>query len=294
MSKSRGWHVVAALVWAGLGTLPLVLRQIELPPIPIVFGRLVLTVIGLGAVVAMRSRSVGGEAPRLLSVHRARVLLTAGVLAAHWSSLFAAYDRAPNGTVILIVYLAPVGVALAAPLALGERLTHVTIAALAASLVGFVLVAAPSVSATTGVSGLVLALGASVTFVALFVLSKPLAQVYGGLRLAFLLAAVATVLLAPVAAAQPWGRPNASWLWLIVIGLVHTAIAQALYLASLARVPATNVAILGYLEPVVVLVVGWLFLSEALPLQAILGGALIVAAGIALIRTEPEAVDVPG
>lgn len=288
----RRWLVIVAFVWAALGTIPLVVRHVDLPPIAIVFSRLVLTAAGLGAVVAWQARSARRSAPRLLAFAPRRVVVTGAVLAVHWSSLFAAYRAAPVGTVILIVYLAPVGVALAAPIALQERVDRATALALVASLAGFLLVAAPA-AALVGGRGLALAALSAVTFVAFIVLSKPLAQAYGGLRLAFLVSSVAAAVLAPLAALQPWGRPDATWLWLLVLGLGHTALAQALYLAALAHAPAAKVSILGYLEPVVVLAVGWLFLSEALRTETVVGGALIVIAGIAVIRTAPEVIDVP-
>ena len=106
-------------------------------------------------------------------------------LPGRYKALFAAYQRAPAGTVILIVYLAPVGIAIAAPRVLGEALNPRTIGALALAAAGFVLVAAPTVGrAKTG--GLLLALAAAVTFTALVLESKILSESYGGLRLAFM------------------------------------------------------------------------------------------------------------
>ena len=49
--------------------------------------------------------------PRLLSVLPWHCVAAAVILAFHWLALFAAYKRAPAGTVILLVYLAPVGIA---------------------------------------------------------------------------------------------------------------------------------------------------------------------------------------
>ena len=121
--------------------------------------------------------------------------------------------------------------------------------ALAVATAGFCLVAAPTVRAA-GIAGLTLALVAAGLFVALILLSKPLASIYGGLRLAFIELAGAGVVLVPVALAMAWPAPAWSWLWLVVLGVVHTAIGITLYLSVLARIPATHVGILGYLEPV--------------------------------------------
>lgn len=274
-------------VCIGWGTIPLVVRRVALPAAAIVSARVWLAAAGLGVATIVDRRRPG---PALLSVQRGRAFSAAAVLAVHWLALFAAYQRAPAGTVILVVYLAPVGIAACAPLVLGERIGRRAVAALGVALAGFALVTVPSVHRSSW-PGLALAVAAAATFVALVVLSKPLAETYGGLRAAFIEMAGAGTLLVPVAVRTAWGHPRPVWLLLLVLGLVHTAAGTALYLGALARVPATHTGILGYLEPASVLVVGWLFLGERPSLTVWLGGMLIVAAGLAVMTAGSP--DVP-
>src|SRR5438128_955681 len=128
------------------------------------------------------------------------------------------------GTVILIVYLAPVGIAVVAPRVLGERIGRRTLIALALAVAGSVVIARPAVHAT-GRTGLLLAGFTAASFVALVVISKPLADAYGGMRLALMEMLGASVTLLPFAAAASWGAPKLSWLLLVLLGLVHTALA---------------------------------------------------------------------
>lgn len=281
--------LVLVAVCLGWGSIPLVVRHVDLPAVAVVFVRVALGAVGLGGALGLRRL---GPGPRLLSFRPARCLATATLLAAHWLAFIAAYQRAPVGTVILIVYLAPVGVAVLAPRFLGEAVGSRTVVALVIALGGFALVAARTVERAGG-TGLALAGFASASFVVLVLISKPLAQHYGGLRLAFMELAGASVVLAPAAALAGWGPPDWSWALLAVLGLGHTALGLGVYLWALARVPATHAAILGYLEPVSAVVCGWLFLSETPGLLTILGGALIVVAG-ALVVVPSRATEVAG
>ena len=282
------------LVCSGWGTIGLLVRAIDLPAAAITSGRVWIGAAGLGAVILATG---GGEArPALFSYRPTRVVLTGAILAAHWLSFITALQHAPIGTVVLIVFLGPIGVALGAPRVLGERSSRGTLVALAVAVAGFVLVAAPGVR-SAGVLGPALALLAAVLLVALVLVCKPLAAVYGGLRLAFLELVVAGVVLLPVGLSAGWGPPRADWLWLLVLGLVHTALGVSLYLAALARVPAVHAGILGYLEPAGAVVCGWLFLHEQPAPATIAGALLIVAAGLLVVRAgtaRPEVIGVPG
>jgi drug/metabolite transporter (DMT)-like permease len=251
---------------------------------------------GPGAGLGASGGATGGPAGRLtdqvtgsvglFSIRPLRCALTAVALGCHWLALFAAYKRAPAGTVILIVYLAPIGVAALAPRLLGERLGRRTIGALAAAVAGFALLAAPTVH-SAGAAGLILSLIAAVLFVALILLSKSLAPVYGGLRLAFMELAGAGLVLIPIALVTAWPAPKAAWLWVVVLGVVHTALGITLYLSVLAQIPATDVGILGYLEPVVVVLAAWLWLGQRPALATVAGGLLVVAAGVSIAISAP-------
>lgn len=285
-------YLTLVVVCLGWGTIPLIVNSVALPAQDIVAARLWVAAAGLGAALSVGGRRFPG--PRLLSVRPLRCALAAGILAVHWLALFAAYRRAPAGTVILLVYLAPVVIAVVAPRALGEILGGRTLVALALAVVGFLLVGGPAVRSAGG-AGLGLGVLAAVSFAALVIISKPLAEDYGGLRLAFLEMAGAGLVLVPVAALSSWGHPEASWLWLVLLGLAHTALGTGVYLAALARVPATHVGILGYLEPASVVVCGWLFLSQRPGLGTLAGGILIAAAGALVVRSAvvPEVPGVP-
>lgn len=287
----RRWYVALALVCVGWGSIPLVARESGLPAGAIAFSRVALAAVAFGGVIAARRRR-STDSVRLFS-YRPAVCVAAGmILGVHWLCLFAAYERAPVSTVILITYLAPVAVAVVAPFALKERFEARTALALAAGLAGFVLVYLPGVEGV-GKGGLMLSLAAMATWAAMILISKPLAETYGALRLVFIEMAVASVVLLPVAASARWGSPRLAWTWLLVLGLVHTALGWAIYMSGLERISATHVGILGYLEPVSAVALTTLVLGTQLAAGTIIGGVLVIASGVLLVARRAEVASAP-
>jgi DME family drug/metabolite transporter len=79
-------------------------------------------------------------------------------------------------------------------------------------------------------------------------------------------------------------KDRTSWFFVLGLGLGPTLGSYALFHAGLRRVPASNASIVATIEPVVAALVGFLFLSQTLSAFQILGGVLIVAASASLAR----------
>lgn len=278
--------VAVAVAWGSVGVF---VREIDLPAVVIVAFRAGLAAAALGLWLGRRPARLPGEA--FLRHRPARTLLNGVVLAVHWVTFIAALQRAPIGNVLLVVYLAPVGVAVLAPRVLGERVPLRTVVALALAVGGIALVA--SQTATADADGLWFAAASSALYVWLALLNKPLASAYGGGRLAFTQLLIAAAVLAPLAATADVGAPEWSWAWLLLLGLGHTALCVAVYLTALERLPATRAAVLLYLEPVSAVAFGWLLLDESPTLATAAGGALVVLAGLLVVRPPAPAGPVP-
>ena len=111
----------------------------------------------------------------------------------------------------------------------------------------------------------------------------------GGFWLAFSNLGLAGLAVAPFALAADWGPPDASWWWLLVLGLGITAILLPLSLVVLDHLPASTVGVLMYLEPLSALVLAWIVLSEDPTPLVLVGGALIVAGGVIVLRQSTVA-----
>ncbi len=266
-----------AAFWGSIG---LVVRQIDLSALTIVTYRVAIASITLGLWLVLRP----DEGGRRLVVHRpGRTLLQGVTLAVHWVLFFAALQRAPVGLVTLIVFLAPVLMAAVAPFTLGEHLTRRTGAALGLALVGTVLLVGVGADRVE-VAGLVCAGLAAVLLAVLLVNAKVLSPLYGGRRLALAQVTIASVVLIPVAVAGDGAWPTrADLAWVLVLGVVYTGVALAIFLGGLGRIPALHTGVLAYLEPASATFLGWLVLDETLGIGTVIGGILVVAGGLLVL-----------
>ncbi|MBR2533695.1 MAG: EamA family transporter [Erysipelotrichaceae bacterium] len=71
-----------------------------------------------------------------------------------------------------------------------------------------------------------------------------------------------------------------STLLVLVLGFLHTGVAYIFYFSSIDTLPAQSIAVLGYLEPVMNLLIGGLILHEKIGITGILGAVLVILASI--------------
>ncbi|MDF1594739.1 MAG: DMT family transporter [Acidimicrobiia bacterium] len=273
--------VVLAAVAAAWGTIPLIVRTVDLPAEQLVAARLWLGALPLLIWVVARRQH------HLPAADRARVLTLGVVLAAHWAAFFWSLKTTTVAIALVLVYLAPVLLAALAPRILGEHTDKRTWVAVAMALLGVVLVARPGGGAT--LSGTVAGLIAAATLAALILIGKPVAQRLGGLRLAAYEHTVAALVMTPWALAAlfevPWeatDNPPAveSWWQLLVLGMVLTGLSGVLYWTSVSRLRVTSVGVIMYVEPASAVVWAALFLGETPGLPAALGVVLVILSGI--------------
>jgi drug/metabolite transporter (DMT)-like permease len=263
-------------VAAAWGLIGIFVRQVPLPALAIVAARCWFATVTIAVVNRAEVRRSGVRLARPLLV----VALGAG-LAVHWGFLVAAQQRVPVGTVLLITYLAPVLVAVLAPVVLHEHVPRTTYVAALVAFVGVGLLARPEGGNSVG---LAFAVASGVTYAFLTLFSKKALGSLSGASLAAWQLGVAGLVLVPFVLDAPWAELGWDWLWLVGVGVVLTGLLGPVYLRLLHHLPAATVSTLTYVEAVSAVLLGWLFLGEQPTAMVVVGGALVVGAGIMVIR----------
>ena len=196
------------------------------------------------------------------------------------------------GTAAILLYSSPAFVALLAWIFLKETLGPLRLLALALTFGGIFLVVGGYEPGALEVGLPVLATGllSGLTYGLYSIFGKPLA---GHLEPAIILSyalGFGSVLL--VLAALPTfhtlvGLSSSSYALLVMLAVVHTALAFGLYTVGLKRLDAGQAAIVATVEPVVAVAIGVVLLGEELTALKVIG-ALLVLAGAALAQVRLE------
>ena len=76
-----------------------------------------------------------------------------------------------------------------------------------------------------------------------------------------------------------------SWLAIFYLVVFGSLVAYSAYVFAISKLPATQVSIYAYINPIVAVVLGWLLLSEKMNVNMILG-TLITLGGVYLVNRE--------
>lgn len=265
------------------GTIGVFRRYIPFPSGMISLCRaLIGTIFLLGFVFFKKSK------PDFIAIKKnLKLLIIAGImLGFNWILLFEAYQFTSVSTATLCYYMEPVFFILAAAAVLKEKLTLKSFLCIIAALIGMGLVSGfveTDIYVMSDAKGILLGLGAAVLYTTVVLISKHLKDI-DGVNVSLVQLATASVVLIPYVlivednSAVSFTLLNASML--LIIGIIHTGIAYALYYSCLKDLKSQTVALYSYIDPVVSVLLAVLILNEEMNLVKIAGAVLILGAAM--------------
>ena len=231
---------------------------------------------------------------------RWRVLGMAGIgVAGTQLAYFAAIQRIPVGTAILLEYIAPLLLVAVAWVLTRHTPKAVVLVGSVIALVGLVLVVSPGGGASLDALGLFFGILAMIGCAVYYVVAaRPsdglpsVALAASGLLLGGVMLAIVGLLgvvpftgyygeLPLFGASVPW------WVPMLIVGVIATALAYAASIAATEMLGSRLASFAGLLEVVAGTFYAWILLGEQLALLQLAGGALILV-GIAFVRSEKK------
>ena len=263
------------------GTIGIFVRHVPLPSSVIALVRGVVGTLFLLAFSRLRGTPIGWAAIRR---HLLLLVVSGAFIGFNWILLFEAYRYTTVATATLCYYLAPVFVILASPILFRELLTLWKLLCVMAALVGMVFVSGVldvGISGAEETLGILCGVGAAVLYARVVLMNKKLTQVPGFDRTIVQLGAAALALLPYVLVTQRgtvmnW-EPRVIAL-LLIMGIIHTGIAYAMYFGAIKELPAQTSALFSYIDPVSAIILSALLLGERLTLSGAVGAVLVLGA----------------
>lgn len=270
----------AAIIWGSNGV---IVNVIPLDAFTIAFFRVFLASLILLPFMALFRRR---DLAQLKSCWKL-LLLNGFLLCLGWAFLFASMKLIPIAEAVLLNYLAPIFTAILSPIILRERLSKLSIAALAISFAGIYLISAGEAlhGEAPDLLGVIYGLLAGLSYAGFIIVSKRLREGQSSLTTAFYSYAFAAAFLAAMARPAIPSLTPTEWTLLLILAGVNTCSAVTLYLFGLAVVEAHKAVILTYLEPLSAAVMGALLLGQVLGPEDVIGGFLILLSGYLVARS---------
>jgi drug/metabolite transporter (DMT)-like permease len=231
-----------------------------------------------------------GAAPRLL--------LMGAVSSVSALLLYVSIRAAGVAIAMILLFMMPVWVALVAPRVFHLRRERIVFPALAVALAGLCVVLAPGLlgdGARPSAVGLAAGVCAGLSYAAFVLLVKDLTRRVASTTVSSAETGLDALLLLPLALWQSSGTGYQftlrDFVVFLIMGVICTALAHTLWAEGTRRVRVEHVSILGYIEPVAAPVYALVLLGQRPGSWTILGGALILVAGLLIVvfgRAEGE------
>ena len=288
MQKERNARWMLVLSMTVFGTIGLFVRQIGVASGELALYRAVLAALLISLYLLMTKQKIRFQELR----RELPLLILSGVaMGFNWILLFEAYRYTTVSVATLSYYFAPVIVTLACPILFREKMTPKQWICFGMSTLGIVLITGLGdlSGSSRHLTGILFGLGAACLYAAVILLNKFIRNVEGIHRTLLQFLAAIGVLLPYVSMTGgiTLGSLDATgWVFLLIVGLVHTGITYCLYFSALRYVPGQKAAILSYIDPLVAVLISVLVLGETMTVSQILGGILIL--GFTLWNELPE------
>lgn len=218
-------------------------------------------------------------------------IISGGFIGINWILLFEAFNYTTVATATLCYYMQPTIVIFLSQLILKEKLVVKKVICAIISIIGMLFVAgvidagnAPSIADLRGVF---LGLGAAAFYSAVVMLNKMINMENAYTKTIIQLSSAAIILVPYLIATGEF----TSWVsseeinvfvivMILILGIIHTGIAYAMYFGSMNNLKSQSIAIMSYIDPVFALILSAAFLHEKISIWGIIGAVLILGSAL--------------
>lgn len=289
MEKETNAKASLILAMVIFGTIGIFRKYIPLPSGIVACVRGILGVAFLLVFIKIKKIKMDREA---IKKHLWILLVSGGFIGLNWVLLFESYRYTSVAVATLCYYMAPIFVMIVSPFLLKEKLTVKKVLCVIVALIGMVFVSGVldgGISDVSEMKGILFGLGAAALYATVIMMNQKLREVPTYDKTIMQLGAAAVVLIPYILFVEDLSAVVLTpliILMLIIVGIVHTGIAYALYFGSMNGLKAQTVALFSYIDPIVAIILSAMFLKEPMTIYSAIGAVLVL--GATMISELPE------
>jgi drug/metabolite transporter (DMT)-like permease len=252
-------------------------KFLDLAPAVIVFGR-----VGFASLVLLAASAYGRLPLWPRSWGGLGAFLALGVLlAVHWTTFFHSVQVSSVAIALITYSTFPVFVAVLEPPLFREKLRIIDVPLALLALAGVAILIPSFEPGDQTTQGVLWGVASGLTFALLSLLNRKYVRHHASITVALYQDAFAAVALLPFVVLRWPALTPRDVLLLAVLGVLCTAVAHALFIASLRGITARTASMIACLEPVYGTVLAALLLREIPPGRTVAGGLLVLAVAFA-------------
>ncbi|TWO34729.1 EamA family transporter [Seonamhaeicola sediminis] len=204
------------------------------------------------------------------------LLLSSLLLGTHWVTYFYALKLSNVAIGMLSMFTFPVITALLEPLFTKSKFNPIHILLALFVLLGIYILAPEFNFKSTYVKGILFGVFSALCYAIRNLILKRHVHVYNGTVLMMMQSLVVSLALLPVLFSMDTSNIQSQLPYLLLLGLVTTAIGHSLFITSLKYFSVSTASIIGSAQPICGIVIAFIFLNEVPTLNTFIGGTLIM------------------
>lgn len=278
MNKEKLSTINLILSMIVFGTIGIFRRYIPMPSSSLAMLRGIIGTVFLLAVILLKGKKLSFKAIK----HKLLILIVSGaMIGINWVLLFESYNHTTVAIATICYYMAPVFVMIASPIVLKEKLTPLKAGCVIGAVIGMLLVSGifKAENSNSELIGVLFGVGAAVFYAAVIMLNQKLKEVdaYNKTIVQLFFASAVMVPYVLLTEADPFGEVTSfSIMMVLIVGMIHTGLAYVLYFGSMKYLNAQKVALFGYIDPVVAVLLSAFLIREVPTTLEVLGIVLVL------------------
>ena len=282
MKENRKAYLSLCTAMLIFGTIAIFRRNIPFSSALLAFSRGLLGGAFLLIFVAVKRHRLAKIEEKQLAL----LVLSGAIIGVDWIFLFEAYNYTSVAVATMCFYMQPTIVILLSPVVFREKLSAKKWLCALAAIVGMVFVSGVAEGALPGAQdakGIAFGLAAATLYAATVIINKKIEVEDAYEKTIVQLLSAAAVLIPYLLLTEDFSAvtlDTRTVILVLIVGLVHSGIAYALYFGNVNKLPAQSVAVLSYIDPVSSLFFSALVLHERLTALGIFGAALIIGSAL--------------